>query len=134
MKLDDRRLAANRAMSQNDLVTYDEENPPCIPSVCDSHDLAESTITSRLVPLRSGCENSQPNQDFDFTPLILNSWDSPTQLMDRSSVRHLFFATVNDTRRPHPILRYVPQSHVSCGSGTEDIEGEKQWGFIVRTL
>jgi len=66
MKFDDGCLAADRAMSPNDLVTYDDVNRPGILSVRDSHSLTESTIMSGLVPFRSGCENPLPNQDFDF--------------------------------------------------------------------
>jgi len=134
MKLHDGRSAANRAMSPNDLVTYDGVNRPGILSVGDSRSLTESTITTRLVPSDSGCENPLPSQDFDFDTVHLEIMEYPTELVDGSSVRQFFFEAVSGTRYSHQILPSIPQSDVSCGSGTEDTEGEKQWGFIVRTL
>jgi hypothetical protein len=134
MKLDDGPLDPNRAISSNDLFTHDEVDRPGIFSVCDSNDITESTIVSGLVSSRSGCEDPRPNQDFDFSTVHIGLVGLSEELMDKSSVRHFFFATVGGTRSSHHILGSILQSDVSCGSGTKDTEGEKQWGFIVRTL
>src|SRR5437870_11920246 len=93
MKLDDGPLDPNRAVSSNDLFTHDEVDRSGIFSVCDSHDITESTIVSGLVSSRSRCEDPRPNQDFDCSPVHLGLVGLCEELGDRSPLRHCFSAT-----------------------------------------
>lgn len=134
MKLDDGCVAANRAMSPNDLVAYDDVDQPGNLFVCNLHSPKESTIISGRVPSGSGCENPAVNHDFDFdtvSPELVGFSDGISgYVFGQTSLFH-------KRQSYSPLQSYPassPQSDVSRGSDTEDTEGEKQWGFIVRTL